>query len=328
VSADRAAGERTWRDPDWHAQALAWVDDVLVDAGRRVVGPVEQPHLRPWSTILKIPTDEGLVWFKAAGPGTAYEVALYGPLARWASPYVLTPLALDIDRSWLLLPDGGARLRDRVEGGPGIDHWLRILPEYADLQRRLEPRVADLLHLGVPDLRPSSMPARLAALIEEPTVGLTDAHRDRLRALEPSYAERCSWLAASGVGPTIQHDDLHDGNVFVGEAGDRIFDWGDAVVAHPFGTLLATLRSIASRAGEGRDPATQARLVDAYLEPWTDRHSRAELDATVVAAIRVATVGRALAWQRALAGVPPHRHGDYAGAVADWLLELSEPNLI
>jgi aminoglycoside phosphotransferase (APT) family kinase protein len=143
----------------------------------------------------------------------------------------------------------------------------------------------------------------------------------------PTYTDLCAGLAPGDIESTIQHDDLHDGNVFVGEAGDRIFDWGDAAVAHPFGTLLATLRSIASRTGDGAEPAVQARLRDAYLEPWTDRHSRVDLAAHVAAALRVATVGRALAWQRALSGVPPHQHGEYAGAVRDWILELFEPNL-
>jgi hypothetical protein len=276
---------------------------------------------------MTVPTSAGLAWFKAAGPGTAYEVRLYEPLARWAEPYVLRPLAVDAERAWLLLPDGGSRLRDRLEGGPGIEHWLRILPEYAGLQRGLEPRAADLLGLGLPDLRPSAMPGSLATLIDDPTIGLSDAERRRLDGFRPRYADLCAELAAGGIAPTIQHDDLHDGNVFVGEAGDRIFDWGDAVVGHPFGTLLATLRSIASRAGDGADPAVQARLRDAYLEPWTDRRTRAELIATVGPALRVATIGRALAWQRALSGVPPDQHGEFAGAVRDWLLELFEPDL-
>jgi hypothetical protein len=268
-----------------------------------------------------------LAWFKAAGPGTVYEVRLYEPLARWAEPYVLRPLAVEAERAWLLLPDGGPRLRDRLDGGPGIEHWLRILPEYAGIQRRLEPRVAELLDLGVPDLRPAAMPARLATLIDDPTTGVSGSERRRLDGFRPRYADLCAELVAGGIAPTIQHDDLHDGNVFVGDAGDRIFDWGDAVVAHPFGTLLATLRSIASRAGDGADPTIQARLRDAYLEPWTDRHTRAELAATVDAALRVATIGRALAWQRALGGVPPEGQGEFGGAVRDWLLELFEPDL-
>jgi hypothetical protein len=117
---------------------------------------------------MRVPTSGGPAWFKAAGPGTAYEVGFYEPLADWAAPYVLAPLAVDVGRAWLLLPDGGPRLRDRLGGGPGIEDWERILPEYASIQRRLERRTDDLLRLGLPDLRPSSMPGRLAILVDDP----------------------------------------------------------------------------------------------------------------------------------------------------------------
>jgi hypothetical protein len=323
-----------WLDPTWQAEALAWVDEQLVHLGLSRTGPADQPHVRPWSTVMTIPTATGAVWFKAAGPGTAYEAHLLRELAGWGVPMLLAPLAVEVDRGWLLFPDGGTRLRDELRGSAGVEAWQRILPAYADLQRSLAPRVDALLGFGVPDLRPAAMPGLLTRLIEEPAAGLSEPDRTRLRALLPEYAEWCAVLAASGIASSLQHDDLHDGNVFVGRVGadqalggDRIFDWGDAVVAHPFGTLLATLRSIASRdAGLGR--ADLLRLRDAYLEPWTDEQPRATLNETVGMALRVGAVGRAFAWQRALSGVPPPAHGEYAGAVGEWLLELFEPTVI
>ncbi len=285
---------------------------------------------------MAVPTRAGTVWFKASGPGTAYEPRLLRALAEWRTPMLLSPLAVEPDRSWMLLPDGGTRLRDRLDGGAGVDDWLRILPAYASLQRLLAPRAAELIDLGVPDLRPTAMPALLRRLVDDPAAGLGDPDRTRLHSLFPAYAEWCASLAASGIEPSLQHDDLHDGNVFVGRAddaaadgttGDRIFDWGDAVVAHPFGTLLATLRSIANRdATLGRTELL--RLRDAYLEPWTAGRSRAALVETVGTALRVGAVGRAFAWERALSGVPPTTHGEYAGAVGEWLLELFEPTVI
>src|SRR5512143_1419642 len=288
----------TWLDAAWQAEALAWVDDRLVDLGRRRTGPLDRRHVRPWSTVMTVPTDAGSTWFKAAGPGTRYEARLLGELAGWRTPMLLAPLALEVDRGWLLFPDGGMRLRDRLDGSAGVDEWLRILPAYAELQRRLAPRSEALVALGVPELRPAAMPALLARLTEEPAAGLTEPHRQRLRDLQAEYARWCAELAASGSEPSLQHDDLHDGNVFVGPeeteevpGGDRIFDWGDAVVAQPFGTLLATLRSIASR-DPSLAPADLLRLRDAYLEPWTAEQPPAALQETVRIALRVGAVGR------------------------------------
>jgi hypothetical protein len=319
-----------WLDPVWRTTALGWVEEQLARLGRAVTGTVEQPHIRPWSTALSIPTSDGLVWFKAGGPGNRYEAALVEALARWHTPNILEPIAVDIDRGWLLLPDGGTRLRETVNGGPGVDAWLRILPEWAELQRALSPRADELVALGVPDLRPSNLPDRLAEVLADPTVGLSADDRRRLEEALPTVLTWSDELTAASVAASLQHDDLHDGNVFVGPDGDRFFDWGDASVSHPFGTLLVTFRSIASR--DLGTPDDQARalgqLQAAYLEPWSATHSRAELAAAVPLAMRLAIVGRALSWHRALAGIPAHEHGEWAGNVSGWLMELFEPNLV
>ena len=321
------AARRRWLDPAWRTTLLTWVEARLASRDRRIVGPVEQPHVRPWSTVLSIPTDAGLAWVKASGPGNAYEAGLLDELVRWGTPNLLEPIAVERDRGWMLMPDGGTRLRDVLDGGPGLDHWERILPAWGEAQRHLAPRAGTLIGLGVPDQRPAAMPAHLEALIDDPVAELSAADRGRLRDLLPAYAGWCDALDAIGIQPSLQHDDLHDGNVFVGADEDRIFDWGDSNIAHPFGTLLVTFRSIASRglgdaASEGR---AFTRLRDAYVEPWTADHQAAELIEAVTLATRVSIVGRALAWRRALTGIPPTDHGAWSGNVGGWLLELFEP---
>jgi len=319
-----------WIDPAWHAEVLAWIEARLAERGSRVTWPMTQPHIRPWSTAISIPTDTGPVWFKAAGPGNAFEAALVSAMATWKTPGILEPIAVELERGWLLLPDGGARLRDVTAGGPGVDHWARILPEWASIQRGLAAHSDDLIALGVPDLHPAKLPDRLAALCEDPEVILRDNDRARLRKLLPEYAEWCTELDSIGIAASLQHDDLHDGNVFVGDRGDRIFDWGDASVAHPFGTLLVTFRSIVNR-GLGDEAATGRaldRLRDAYLEAWTDEHAIADLRRATPLAMRVAIVGRSLSWQRALRGIPMEDRGEWAGTVGGWLMDLFEPNLV
>jgi hypothetical protein len=316
-----------WLDPAWHVEATAWIEDQLGKHGRRITGPIEQPRIRPWSTALVVPTSAGTAWFKACGPGNAFEAALLDALARWRTPQIVEPLAVDAERGWILSPDGGPLLRDRLDGAPGIEDWVRILPEWAELQRHLALRADELIALGVPDLRPAILSARFAELTDDPDAELSEPDRGRLRALVPTYAEWCAELTASGIESSLQHDDLHDGNVFVGPDGDRFFDWGDAGVAHPFGTLLVTFRSIASRGlgAAGEEARTLARLRDVYLEPWTANHAATELRGVATTAMRVAMVGRALSWQRGLRGVPLDDHGEWRGNVGGWLMELFEP---
>jgi hypothetical protein len=320
-----------WADPHWRDTALGWVGDRLGRHGRRVVGPVE-PRIRPWSLVWRVPTDAGDAWFKANNPGTRHEAALLAALARLTPARVLDPIAVDADRGWSLLPDGGRSLRDVLGGDPALlTRWERVLPEYADLQRTVAPRVGELLALGVPDHRPEVLPELFEALLDDEESLLLGAQdglgveaHERLRAHRDEFAEQCRRLADSGVAPSVQHDDLHDGNVFADD-GHRFFDWGDASVAHPFGTLLVTLNSVAHAfelpAG---DPAL-ARLRDAYLEPWSDQHDLATLREVARLAVRVTRVSRSLSWRRALMTPDPDR-ARYASAVPGWLTELFEPD--
>jgi hypothetical protein len=88
-------GTAAWSSTQWRDDAVAWLDERLAAAGIERTGDVEQPHLRPWATVLRAPTSTGPVWLKAAGPGTAFEVGLYELLSRVSPDHVLTPIATD-----------------------------------------------------------------------------------------------------------------------------------------------------------------------------------------------------------------------------------------
>src|SRR5207344_441089 len=101
--------------------------------------------------------------------------------------------------------------------------------------------------------------------------------RRRLQGARGLVADAVPRLAAIGIAATIQHDDLHGGNIVVGPGGDRFFDWGDAVVAHPFATLTATFNSIAYHTDRRLDDPVFVRLRDVYTEAWMDVASREAL---------------------------------------------------
>src|SRR5690349_3614250 len=101
-----------WTSAEWRRGAVSWMDERLADAGATRTGEVEQPRVQSWATVLRAETNRGVVWLKACGPGTAFEVPLYPLLHRLAPDRVLTPIAVDVERSWLLLPDGGPTMKD------------------------------------------------------------------------------------------------------------------------------------------------------------------------------------------------------------------------
>lgn len=288
-----------WLEPGWRAEAEAWIGEHA-----RVTGPIEQPHVHPWSTVMTVPTAEGLLWFKASAPDLhGFEPRLTEILAE-TRPDCVTELVATEPRGWMLMRDAGTRLRDLDE--PALEHWEKLLPRYGELQMAVAPRAEELLALGVPDERPAGIPDRVEALLDDDRallIGespeLTAEQRDELRRRLPELRDLVERLESYGIPHTIQHDDLHDGQVFVDDGRHRILDWGDSCISHPFHTLTVTLRALAWRAG--LEPAAEPllRLRDAYLEPFGAPSEAADL------AYRTGTLARALAWHRYLRATPP-----------------------
>jgi Phosphotransferase enzyme family len=308
-------GVAVWSSPAWRAAALAWLDERLADAGLRRTGEATHPHVRPWATVVRAPTTGGTVWLKAAGPGTAFEAGLYDVLARVVPDRVLVPLAADPERGWIVLPDGGPTLRDRQPGPEQVEGLAAALADYARLQRDLAPHVDDLLAAGVADMRPAVMPGRLDEALAA-TAGHLDRDRHaRVAALRPAFADWCDQLAASALPASLDHNDLHGGNILGDGSGARFYDWGDSVVAHPVTVLLVPLRVAADLLGTGPDDRRVAAVRDVYLAVLAGDAPGEDLVATFDLAARVATVARTLVWDRALRAA--HEQGEDAHEWAD-----------
>ena len=286
-------GITTWSSAAWQETATAWMDERLAAAGLSRTGGVQQPHLRPWATVLTADTTGGRVFLKAAGAGTAFEAGLYDLLARVAPDHVLVPLATDPGRGWMLLPDGGPPVGERLAGDARLEALGDALARYGVLQRSLAARTDELLALGLADMRPAAMPARFREALA--AVEALGGHPDTLRrveAVEATVVRRCERLAALPGGASLDHNDLHPFNVL---AAGRFYDWGDSVVAHPFAVALVPLSMIRS----GLGAAGEARARDAYLEVFSDLAPRAELAEALGLARKVAKVARVLTWDRA-----------------------------
>ena len=274
-----------------------------------------------WATALRVPTDDGAVWFKAVQPLGAFEAPLTGLLAALRPDVTAEVVATDDERGWLLTRDAGVRLRE-AEDGPALARWAELLPQYAELQFELGPRRTELLALGVPDLGLAVLPKALRSALADPEAtllgrpdGLNDEQHAALLDGLPEFDELCARLASLGVPETLQHDDFHDGNVFVRDGGYVYFDWGDACVSHPFHTLTVLLRALAYKYELMPGGAELLRLRDAYLEPWTQVVSRTDVTAAAEIARRTGNIQRALAWRRTADAMPPAVRAEYVDSV-------------
>jgi hypothetical protein len=286
--------------------------------------------VRPWATVIPLPTDRGLVYFKATWPPQRHEAGTSAALARWAPDHVGVVVAADPRRGWLLVEDAGQRLRDTIAKDRDIRHWHRILPRYAELQLGVAPHVKAFLGFGAPDRRAASLALQYRRLLEDQQLirvglkeGLTKAQHQRLRDLVPEVR---TWGEEISIVPdAIQHDDLHDGQVFVRDGHYRILDWGDSCVSHPFLTMSVVERSIAYTFK--LEPAAReiARLRDAYLEPFTTLASARRLRAAYAIALRLGWISRALTWALVVRNVSAAKKREERGDVPRSLGRFLDP---
>lgn len=306
---------------DWVSSQVSALGGVMTDAGTAHGD-------RAWSHTAVFGTTLGRVWFKANAPGTAHEPRLHRLLARLVPDLLPAVLAADEPRAWSLLADAGPTLRTLATPDAQPATWEQLLPRYAQAQLAVAAHRGDLASAGVPERSPTTLPGQATALVaelatlEEDRGGLGPDRRAALEARLPAYGRWCADLAASGLPDTIQHDDLHPANVCVDGDGVRIIDWGDASLGHPFGTMLATLDSLAHQAGLAPRAPLVLRLRDAYLEPFTVYAARRDLVRLVDRARQAGRVTRALAWRAALVAEPPEAHAAWDFPVRGWLEEI------
>ena len=318
-----------WSQPGWLEQAHAWIHAEMQHQGIDWSGAIEQPHVRPWSTVLRVPAMEGDLYFKAVAPVLAHEAPISAALARWRSDCMLPVLAADHGRGWMLMPDGGTRLRDLIRADRDVRRWEPALRLYAEAQIELADRCAELLSMGAPDRRPAALPERYLRLLASTDTlrvglpgGLTPEEYRRLQELAPRVAALCAELASYGVPDSLHHGDFHDGNIFVRDGRHLFFDWGDCSVAHPFVSLRTTFVSVEISLELEEGAGELPELRDAYLEPWTRFESRSSLQAAFRLAQRLAPLVSALSWDRILSSLSQPLKEEYAVPVPALLREF------
>lgn len=315
-----------WEKEGWNVIVEKWITSTLINRGIKMISAPVQIHLQPWSTVLRVFTDHGNYYFKALCPVLKYEPFLTQQLALWHPDCIQPVLAVDAARGWMLMPEGGQTLRQKLETSLDINYWKKIFPQYAALQISMVQHVPELLHLGVFDRRLTRLPRLYSDLLEDKnsllidqTDGLSSVEYERLVDLIPTFKQLCHDLDTLGIPETLQHDDFHDGNIFVDENGFHFFDWAESFIAHPFFTLAVGLRSIAYRFQLDESAKEIEWLKEAYLEQWQPFANRETLFEALRLAMIIGRVNRALTWHMVISSLPEPYHSKEADAVPGWL---------
>lgn len=296
-----------WMRPGWFASATAWIDEQLARLGYTRTAPPEQLVAKSWSTVLRVPTTKGNLYFKAPAPAFAFEPALTARLNQLIPGRVPIVLVFDEQRRWMLTQYAGTEIRDDADDPTRLEE---ALGQYAEVQMRLAPHIEILAATGCPDRRLHLLPRFyqeiLAATpflhIDEPR-GLPRSQYEQLLAFAPQLQKMCDELASYHVPESLHHDDLHTGNILFNGERYVFIDLAECCLAHPFCSMFITLR-VARYILEYDEPALE-RLRQAYLAPWTRYELMERLQRALELAHRLGSLYRALFWYNYLEQLEP-----------------------
>jgi len=306
--------------PGWFDQADHWIQFQLDRLGIQVTGSVEQ-FRQGWATssLLRVPTNRGWIYFKASYNAPPGEAVLTDKLAQQWPHLVHRPLVIDAQRNWMLNRDFRAE-----------DKEPDILAQLPDFARKLASWQIDSRQslptwkaLGVREvsletfqqfcLQPDTWRQRW----QEGGGGLSDAEWYSLAGTLKKVNDVCEVLANTGIASTLVHTDFRSDNMVITDGEHYLLGWSDPIIAHPFvilGRFFTDFR--ASSRGDYNNPATMKisdalyqKTIDAYLEPFAAESSRADLLLALAASEkldRVWTMMRALYRLDWIEAMSPH----------------------
>ncbi|HEX8728986.1 MAG TPA: phosphotransferase [Ktedonobacterales bacterium] len=318
IPAERAP----WERPGWFAVATEWIDEQVAQFGWQSVGPYAQLHARGWSSVLRMPTTGGDVYFKAVTQPFAFEPPLTALLAELRPAESPRVLAVDRDRRWLLMSDAGEPIRARIRETRNPRPYQDMLVAFARFQLALLPNTPRLESSRIPNRWLEVLPALFAETIRDSDGllvgrpgGLSTEDYAQLQAL--NVTELAGRLASYGIPETLVQEDCHPGHWIAGTNGPIFFDWGDTCLGHPFQSLMMALRW--GRLVLGYDAATLDGMRDAYLSQWDAYGSLERLREAYQLAWRLTPLTRALTWYRIVTNQEPSARWQYEDAAPYWL---------
>jgi hypothetical protein len=292
--------------------AVGWFDEAEAWIRKRVDAPVEQRSTWSISSILRA----GDTYFKAVPQVFGAEPAITAGLSQRHPGRVPEVVDVHLERGWVLTRDFGD---ETLLAATGLHTWITALEAYAELQLAWVDRSDELLALGCPDRTLPRLDqdlgivlADVGAMLPGGPDGLSDDELDALPALLARLRETAARVAALEIPPTLDHGDLHAGNIALRDGEPLVFDWSDGSLALPLVSLTPILLwdEQPECAGTALREAYFTRL-GAPVAAWDD-------------AIALGLAHQAVSYHRLTNGVAPHARWEWETVLPRIVRQLLE----
>lgn len=263
--------EIPWTKPGWFEAAEIWIQTELQRQGLKAIAPIEVVKNWALAIILRVPTTEGMIYFKASSPLFAQEAAFTGILAAQYPQNIPEVLAINPEKSWILMRELEGKI---LETQGDIYHWEAALHQWAKFQILAIENRPDLIAFGWVDLGVEHITKNLDRLFD-PSLRIPWNYDNKLANYEllkllpfvPKLKKMLEQLRKLNIPDTLVHGDLSPRNIYLLDQGFVYFDWSDTCISHPFFDLIRFLYEIEKDLPDVAEARSLIR--NAYLAPWT-----------------------------------------------------------
>ena len=263
-------------------KTINWAENFLQENGYKINNPFQIVQDTPWSSVVKLSTDQGLIYLKTTPPALSIESSVIKILHEQCHADVPLIIADNQKEHCFLMKDAGIRLHDFFKQEKfQTELFVRTIQNYTNMQIKAADKITLFLNSGVPDWRLNQLPELYQALIVQENLlladGLTKNEIKKLHELRPKLSEICDRLSQYNVPETFGSGDFHDKNILVNPDTHKttIIDLGEVVITHPFFSLHNCLHMAKENFAIPDDQ--YRRLQEACFKNWLQFESSTNL---------------------------------------------------
>jgi len=253
------------------------LSDSLRSLGINAVGSISQIKNAYTSCVFRCPTDAGELYLKIPTKVFIREFEITRVLKDWDIVQLPEWAAFDEGLKTFLMRDmGGADLSTDAS----LVTMMAVVQSYAIFQKK----AINLINLKEVypfyDLTSTSLKSRMDSLVTDAVkllrnseFELNDQEIAGLLKRIPYWKALVGRIEVNPIPNSVDHGDLHAGNIRITEDGIIFFDWGWSAISHPFFSISSFLHSIR----KSITASDKLYLRDTYLQEWQSYASMEQL---------------------------------------------------
>lgn len=227
-----------------------WAKSSLLQKEYEILGSFEDVQATAWSSVSRILTSSGYVYLKETPPLLALEPKIIRILHDKLQAAVPIIIDANKDLNSFLMRDAGKAFYHFNKNENRINLICDGIFSYKNIQNKSIPFVEEFIEFGVPDWRIKNLPLLYKKLILQENLliedGFPENEINKLATALNKCISLCEELEKFKIPETLDHCDLHGGNILVDEKSHSItvIDWGETVITNPFFSLSFFLRGL------------------------------------------------------------------------------------